>query len=40
MRRLGALTQGATPEQALRNLNEIVQLIVDELQKDGVDVPN
>ena len=39
LRRLGAVTQGATHEEALKNINEVVQMIVDELQEDGVDLP-
>ncbi len=35
LRRYGAVTQGATPEEALNNINEVVQIIVNELQEDG-----
>jgi predicted RNase H-like HicB family nuclease len=30
LRHLGAVTQGDTAEEALKNINEVVQLIVDE----------
>jgi predicted RNase H-like HicB family nuclease len=39
LRHLGAVTQGATREEALRNINEVVQMIVDELQEDGAPLP-
>jgi predicted RNase H-like HicB family nuclease len=39
LRRYGAVTQGTTPEDALKNINEVVQMIVDELLEDGVDLP-
>jgi len=35
MRHPGAVTQGATEAEALRNINEVVQMIVDELREDG-----
>jgi len=38
-RRFGAVTQGATPEEALKNINEVVQIIVDELPEDGIPLP-
>ena len=31
LRRLGAVTQGATHEEALKNINEVVRMIVDEM---------
>jgi predicted RNase H-like HicB family nuclease len=34
LRRYGAVTQGATAEEALKNINEVVQLIMDELRED------
>jgi predicted RNase H-like HicB family nuclease len=37
--RFGAVTQGATPEEALKNINEVVQMVVDELQEDGIPLP-
>lgn len=39
LRRYGAVTQGTTPEDALKNINEVVQMIVDELLEDGVELP-
>ena len=39
LRRFGAVTQGATPAEALKNINEVVQMIVDELQQDGIALP-
>jgi predicted RNase H-like HicB family nuclease len=40
LRRYGAVTQGATPEEALKNINEVVQMVVDELREDGVPLPS
>ena len=37
--RFGAVTQGATPEEALKNINEVVQMVVDELREDGIPLP-
>ena len=39
LRRLGAVTQGSTPAEALKNINEVVQMIVDELNEDGIPLP-
>jgi predicted RNase H-like HicB family nuclease len=39
LRHLGAVTQGETRDEALRNINEVVQMIVDELQEDGTPLP-
>ena len=39
LRHHGAVTQGATPEEALKNINEVVQMIVDELLQDHVPLP-
>ena len=39
LRHLGAVTQGATEEEALKNINEVVQMIVDELREDGQPLP-
>ena len=36
---IGAVTQGATQEEALNNINEVVQMVVDELIEDGIPVP-
>ena len=40
LRRFGAVTQGATEEEALRNINEVVHMIVNELQEDGIPLPD
>jgi predicted RNase H-like HicB family nuclease len=40
LRHLGAVTQGATEEEALKNINEVVRMIMDELREDGQPVPN
>jgi predicted RNase H-like HicB family nuclease len=40
LRHFGAVTQGATQEEALRNINEVVRMIVDELQEDGIALPD
>jgi len=40
LRAYGAVTQGATQEEALRNINEVVQMIVDELVADGIPLPS
>lgn len=39
LRRFGAVTQGATEEEALKNINEVVRMIVDELGEDGIPLP-
>ena len=39
LRHLGAVTQGATEAEALANINEVVQMIVDELREDGKPLP-
>jgi predicted RNase H-like HicB family nuclease len=39
LRRYGAVTQGATADEALKNINEVVQMIMDELQDDGIPLP-
>jgi len=40
LRRYGAVTQGTTEEEALRAINEVVQIIVDELREDGIPLPD
>ena len=40
LRHLGAVTQGATEEEALKNIHEVVQMIVDELQEEGAPLPS
>ncbi len=39
LRTLGAVTQGATESEALKNINEVVQMIVDELVAEGRPIP-
>ncbi|HVO96939.1 MAG TPA: type II toxin-antitoxin system HicB family antitoxin [Bryobacteraceae bacterium] len=39
LRRFGAVTQGSTAEEALKNINEVVRMVVDELQEDGIPLP-
>ena len=39
LRRYGAVTQGATGEEAIRNIHEVVQMIMDELRQDNVPLP-
>lgn len=39
LRRYGAVTQGATHEEALRNINEVVQMIVEELREEEIPLP-
>lgn len=39
LRHLGGVTQGATEDEALKNIHEVVQLIVDEL-REGAQLPS
>ena len=39
LRSHGAVTQGATEVEALKNINEVVQMIVDELIAEGRPIP-
>ena len=39
LRHLGAVTQGATEAEALANIHEVVQMIMDELRQDGLPLP-
>jgi predicted RNase H-like HicB family nuclease len=39
LRAYGAVTQGASEEEALKNVNEVVQIIIDELIAEGRPVP-
>ena len=39
LRGYGAVTQGATAEEALKNINEVVAMIVDELREEGAPLP-
>ena len=40
LRHLGAVTQGATEEEALKNINEVVHMIMAELREDGIPLPD
>ena len=40
LRRFGAVTQGSTEAEALKNINEVVQMIMDELKEDGIALPS
>jgi len=40
LRHLGAVTQGATENEALENINEVIHMIVGELREDGKPLPN
>jgi predicted RNase H-like HicB family nuclease len=35
----GASTWGYTREEALKNINEVVQMVIGELREDGVAIP-
>lgn len=37
---LGAATQGMAPEEALRNLQEVVQMIIKELTEERKSIPD
>lgn len=37
---LGAATQGKTPEEALKNLQEVLQMIVEELIEEKQSIPS
>jgi predicted RNase H-like HicB family nuclease len=39
LRHLGAVTQGATEDEALSNINEVIHMIVNELRDDGLGLP-
>lgn len=40
LKRHGAVTQGTSYEDALKNINEVVQMIVDELSEEGAPIPS
>jgi predicted RNase H-like HicB family nuclease len=40
LRHFGAVTQGATEDEALKNIDEVIHMIVDELREDGKPLPN
>jgi predicted RNase H-like HicB family nuclease len=35
LRHLGAVTQGVTEDEAFRNIDEVIHMIVDELREEG-----
>ncbi len=35
----GAATWGRSPEEALRNIQEVAQMVMEELQEDGEELP-
>ena len=39
LRSYGAVTQGATQAEALKNINEVVQMIVDEWGEEHIPLP-
>jgi predicted RNase H-like HicB family nuclease len=39
LRQYGAVTQGATTEETLKNINEVIQMIVDELREENIPLP-
>jgi len=38
LQQYGAATWGYTREEALRHMHEVVQIIIDELQEDGIPI--
>lgn len=36
---LGAATRGYTKEEALQNIREVVQMVIDELVEEGKEIP-
>ncbi len=40
LRQFGAVTQGSTASEALKNSNEVVQMIMDERKEDGIALPD
>lgn len=40
LRHLGAVTQGATEDEAFRNIDEVIHMIVDELREEGAPLPD
>ena len=39
LQQYGAATWGSSREEALKNINEAVELVVDELREDGIPIP-
>jgi predicted RNase H-like HicB family nuclease len=35
----GAATWGNTPEEALKHIQEVVQMVIEELAEDGIAIP-
>jgi len=40
LERYGAATWGVTQEEALKHIQEVVQMVVEELQEDAVPIPD
>src|SRR5882724_2012594 len=40
LQQYGASTWGYTPEEVLKHINEVVQMISDELREDGIAIPD
>lgn len=40
LRSMGAVTQGTSEADALKNINEVVQMIVDEMMEEGKPLPS
>jgi predicted RNase H-like HicB family nuclease len=38
LRRFGAITQGSTQEEALKNIDEVIHMIINEFQEDGIEL--
>jgi len=39
LQKYGAATWGTTREEALKHINEVVEIVIDELQEDGIPIP-
>ena len=39
LRRYGAATQGSSEDEAVKNISEVVQTIMDQLREDGTPLP-
>ena len=40
LKKYGAVTQGTTQEEAYKHIQEVVQMVIDELQEDGIPIPD
>lgn len=40
LRHFGAVTQGVTEDEAFRNIDEVVHMIMDELREEGTPLPS